>query len=202
MFEDLLLVLNALTRSVISLFIIVDPFGNIPIFIGLTERLGREERRKVFHTATVTGFMLLLLFAIAGREILNMFGITLQSFMIAGGILLLIIAIRILVMGGWEEPRLTPESVGVVPIAVPLLVGPGAITTTILNLQEFGIILTIVSVVIVFSIVWLTLRYIEPIYKVLGRNGAIIIARVMALLIAAIAIQYIVNGLQSWAQLD
>lgn len=202
MFEDLLLVLNALTRSVISLFIIVDPFGNIPIFIGLTERLGREERRKVFHTATVTGFMLLLLFAIAGREILNMFGITLQSFMIAGGILLLIIAIRILVMGGWEEPRLTPESVGVVPIAVPLLVGPGAITTTILNLQEFGIILTIVSVVIVFSIVWLTLRYIEPIYKVLGRNGAIIIARVMALLIAAIAIQYIVNGLQSWTQLD
>ncbi|MEM2183366.1 MAG: MarC family protein [Candidatus Bathyarchaeia archaeon] len=194
--------LNALTRSVISLFIIVDPFGNIPIFIGLTERLGREERRKVFHTATVTGFMLLLLFAIAGREILNMFGITLQSFMIAGGILLLIIAIRILVMGGWEESRLTPESVGVVPIAVPLLVGPGAITTTILNLQEFGIILTIVSVVIVFSIVWLTLRYIEPIYKVLGRNGAIIIARVMALLIAAIAIQYIVNGLQSWAQLD
>lgn len=202
MFEDLLLVLNALTRSVISLFIIVDPFGNIPIFIGLTERLGREERRKVFHTATVTGFMLLLLFAIAGREILNMFGITLQSFMIAGGILLLIIAIRILVMGGWEEPRLTPESVGVVPIAVPLLVGPGAITTTILNLQEFGIILTIVSVVIVFSIVWLTLRYIEPIYKVLGRNGAVIIARVMALLIAAIAIQYIVNGLQSWTQLD
>lgn len=198
MFEDLLLVLNALTRSVISLFIIVDPFGNIPIFIGLTERLGKEERRKVFHTATVTGFMLLLLFAIAGREILNMFGITLQSFMIAGGILLLIIAIRILVMGGWEEQRLTPESVGVVPIAVPLLVGPGAITTTILNLQEFGIILTIVSVVIVFLIVWLTLRYIEPIYKVLGRNGAIIIARVMALLIAAIAIQYIVNGLQSW----
>lgn len=198
MFEDLLLVLNALTKSVISLFIIVDPFGNIPIFIGLTERLGKEERQKVFHTATVTGFMLLLLFAIAGREILNMFGITLQSFMIAGGILLLIIAIRILVMGGWEEPRLTPESVGVVPIAVPLLVGPGAITTTILNLQEFGIILTIVSVVIVFSIVWLTLRYIEPIYRILGRNGAVIIARVMALLIAAIAIQYIVNGLQSW----
>lgn len=189
--------LPALIKSTISLFIIVDPFGNIPIFIGLTERMNSEERRRIFHTATVSGLILLLLFAVAGREILNIFRISLESFMIAGGILLLIIAIRILIAGGWEE-RVTPESVGVVPIAVPLLVGPGAITTTILNLQEFGEVVTVFSVVIVFTIVWLTLRYIEPIYRILGKNGAVIIARVMALLIAAIAIQYILSGLQSW----
>ncbi len=194
--ENLLISLPALTKSVISLFIIVDPLGNIPIFISLTENLEKEGRKRVFHTATITGFILLLAFAIAGREILNIFGITLQSFMIAGGILLLIIAIRILVMGGWEEPHITPESVGVVPIAVPLLAGPGAITTAILNLQEFGILITIISVVIVFAIVWLILRYIDPIYKILGKNGSVVIARVMALLIAAIAIQYILNGLQ------
>ncbi|MEM2341807.1 MAG: MarC family protein [Candidatus Bathyarchaeia archaeon] len=188
----------SLIKSVISLFIIVDPFGNIPIFIGLTEGISGEKRRKIFNVATVTGFILLLLFAMTGREILRIFGITIESFMIAGGILLLIIAIRILIMGGWEEKRLTPESVGVVPIAVPLLVGPGAITTTILNLQEFGILLTVISVIIVFTIVWVILRYIELIYKILGKSGAIVIARVMALLIAAIAIQYIINGLQSW----
>jgi len=196
MLESLLMMLPSLTKSVVSLFIIVDPLGNIPIFISLTENLRRENRRKVFNTATITGFVLLLAFALAGKEILNFFGITLQSFMIAGGILLLIIAIRILVMGGWEEPHITPESVGVVPIAVPLLAGPGAITTAIFNLQEFGILITTISIIIVFTIVWLVLRYIEPIYKVLGKNGSVVVARVMALLIAAIAIQYIINGLK------
>ncbi|MBS7654774.1 MarC family protein [Candidatus Bathyarchaeota archaeon] len=186
-----------LTRSFISLFIIVDPFGNIPIFIGLTEGISSDSRRRIFHIATITGFILLLAFALAGREILSFFGITLQSFMIAGGILLLIIAVRILVIGGWEERSRSPESIGVVPIAVPLLVGPGAITTTIINLETYGILTTIISVVLVFIIVWLTLRFIEPIYRVLGRSGSIVIARVMALLIAAIAVQFIIEGLEN-----
>lgn len=195
--ENLLSTLPDLTRSFISLFIIVDPFGNIPIFIGLTEGISSDSRRRIFHIATITGFILLLAFALAGREILSFFGITLQSFMIAGGTLLLIIAVRILVIGGWEERSRSPESIGVVPIAVPLLVGPGAITTTIINLETYGILTTIISVVLVFIIVWLTLRFIEPIYRVLGRSGSIVIARVMALLIAAIAVQFIIEGLEN-----
>ncbi len=195
--ENLLSMLPDLTKSFISLFIIVDPFGNIPIFIGLTEGISGDSRRRIFHTATITGFILLLAFALAGREILSFFGITLQSFMIAGGILLLIIAVRILVIGGWEEKSRSPESIGVVPIAVPLLAGPGAITTTIITLETCGILTTIISVVLVFIIVWLTLRFIEPIYRVLGRSGSIVIARVMALLIAAIAVQFIIEGLEN-----
>jgi len=196
MIESLLSILPDLIKSFISLFVVVDPFGNIPIFIGLTEKMDGEKRRKIFNTATVTSFILLLAFALVGKEILNIFGITLESFMIAGGILLLIIAIRLLVVGEWEEHDLSPESIGVVPIAVPLLAGPGAITTTIINLQSYGILITIFSVIFVFIIVWLTLRFIEPIYKVLGKNGSVVIARVMALLIAAIAIQYIIEGLK------
>ncbi|MEM1507371.1 MAG: MarC family protein [Candidatus Bathyarchaeia archaeon] len=190
--------LISLAKSVISLFIIVDPLGNIPIFIGLTVEMKRREKRKVFNTATITGFILLLSFAVAGNQILYIFGITLQSFMVAGGILLLILAIRILVVGEWGEIHRAPESIGAVPIAVPLLVGPGAITTTILSLQEFGIMVTVASVIIVFAAVWLILRYIEPIYSVLGKNGSVVISKVMALLIAAIAIQYIMNGLKAW----
>lgn len=186
--------LIGLVKSIISLFIIVDPIGNIPIFIGLTQGISGEERRKVFRTATLTGFILLLAFAVAGNEILNIFGVGLPSLMIAGGLLLLIIAIKILV--GWEiGEKLTPESIGAVPIAVPLLVGPGAITTTILSLQEYGALITVISVVIVFALTWLILRYIELLYRVLGRSGSAIIARVMALLIAAIAVQYIVKGI-------
>jgi multiple antibiotic resistance protein len=80
-------------------------------------------------------------------------------------------------------------------IAIPLLVGPGAITTTIFNLQSYGSAVTIIAVIVVLAITWLILRYINAIYRVLGKTGALVIARAMALLIAAIAVQYILNGI-------
>ncbi len=182
-------------KATIALFIIVDPLGNIPIFISLTEDIEEEERKRVFRTATLTGLFLLLAFALTGQWILTLFGITLHSFMIAGGLLLLVIAIRILIMGGLKENLSSPESVGAVPIGCPLLVGPGAITTTILNLQYIGVILTLLSVLITFGLVWLILRFINSIYHFLGRSGSLVIARVMALFIASIAIQYIFEGI-------
>jgi len=191
--------LPALVKGIIALFIIVDPFGNIPIFVSLTEKMDREERRKAFHTATLVGLVLLLFFALAGREVLNFFGITIYSFMIAGGILLFIIAIRLLISGGWQETVTSPESVGAVPIAVPLLVGPGAITTTILTLQTSGVIVTLVAVIINFGIVWSVLRFIDPIYKFLGKTGSVVIARIMAMFIAAIAVGYILEGLRYYS---
>lgn len=184
-----------LAKAILALFIIVDPFGNIPIFIGLTEKMTQPQRRRVFRSATLTGLILLLVFALTGHQILAFFNISIYSFMIAGGLLLLIIAIKLLLEGEWREPAGTLEDLGAVPIAVPLLVGPGAITTTMLNLQDFGIPITLISVIIVFVIVWLVLRLIEPAYRVLGKSGALIIARIMALLIAAIAIQYIITGI-------
>ncbi len=183
-----------LAKAVIVLFIIVDPFGNIPIFMGLTENMNRVQRKKIFNTATLIGFVLLLVFAFTGQEIFNIFGVSIFSFQIAGGILLLIIAIRILVSGDLREKAESPESIGAVPIAMPLLVGPGAITTTILNLQAYGVVATVLSVLIVLSLTWVILRFIETAYKFLGKTGALIIARVMALIIAAIAVQYILIG--------
>jgi len=188
--------LPELLKGIISLFIIVDPLGNIPIFISLTENMQKAERRKVFRTATLTGLFLLLAFALAGQWILILFGITLYSFMIAGGILLLIIAVRLLITGGLREEDASPESVGAVPIGCPLLVGPGAITTTILNLQSSGIVVTTVSVLVIFALVWFILRFIDPIYRFLGKTGSLVISRVMALLIASIAVQYILEGLK------
>ena len=86
---------------------------------------------------------------------------------------------------------------GAVPIGCPLLVGPGAITTSILNIQSFGIFPTLLSVFLTFVIVWLILRFIDPIYRILGKNGSLVITRVMALLIAAIFVQYILDGIKS-----
>jgi multiple antibiotic resistance protein len=184
-----------LVRAVIALFIVVDPFGNIPIFIGLTERMDSQQRKRIFHSATLIGFILLLVFTLIGQQILAFFNISLYSFMIAGGVLLLIIAVKLIIEGEWTVPTGSLEKLSSVPIAVPLLVGPGAMTTTMLNFQEFGIIITVAAVAIVFLIVWLVLKLIDPIHRFMGKTGAAIITRVMALLIAAIAVQYIINGI-------
>jgi len=183
-----------LSRAVIALFIIVDPFGNIPIFIGLTENISDAQKKKVYNTATLVGMALLLVFAFTGQEIFSLFGLSIYSFEVAGGILLLIISIRILITGSMHENVESPESLGAVPIAIPLLVGPGAVTTTILDIQAYGIVIAILAVLIVLSLTWVILSYINGIYRFLGKTGSLVIARVMALLIAAIAVQYILTG--------
>jgi len=183
-----------LAKAILALFIIVDPFGNIPIFMSLTEKMPKEQKRKVFNTATLVGFILLLAFAFAGQEIFSIFGVSIFSFEVAGGILLLIIAIRILISGSLMDMNESPESIGAVPIAMPLLVGPGAITATIFNLQAYGVAVTALSVFAVLILTWAILRYVDKVYIFLGKTGALVIARVMALLIAAIAIQYVLFG--------
>ena len=195
---DVVAALPGLVRGIIALFIILDPLGNVPIFIGLTERMSGEERARAFRTATLVGLALLLCFAVAGLKIFSFFGVTVHSFMIAGGILLLVIAVRLLVSGGWGEAVASPESVGAVPIGVPLLVGPGAITATILILQASGLPVTLASVLVNFAVVWLVLRFIDPIHRFLGRAGSTVIARILAMFIAAIAVGYILEGLRHY----
>ena len=152
MYEVIISAAPDLIKATISLFVIVDPLGNLPILVSLTENMDREERKRTFQVATATGIILLLFFALLGEQILILFRISLQSFMIAGGILLLLIAMRMLLTGSWNGGGASQESVGVVPIAIPLLVGPGAITTTILNIRLFGVAVTVASVLIVFFI--------------------------------------------------
>lgn len=190
-----------LTKATIALFIIVDPLGNIPIFVGLTGNMDDNQRKRVYNVATMIGLILLLAFAFLGNEILTIFGISFESFEVAGGILLLIIAMRILVSSSKQDQGDSPESVGAVPIAMPLLVGPGAITTTIFNLQTYSIVVAIVAVIVVLTITWVILRFINEIHRFLGKTGSLVIARVMALLIAAIAVQYILTGVTNFTGL-
>jgi multiple antibiotic resistance protein len=192
----------SLVKAIIVLFIIVDPFGNIPIFVGLTENMTATQKRKVFNTACLVGFILLLVFSFTGLEIFNIFGVSIYSFELAGGILLLIISIRILISNSdKDESSESPESLGAVPIAIPLLVGPGAITTTILNLQAYDVYIAALSVLVVMGITWIILRFMTKFYKLLGKTGSLVIARVMALIIAAIAVQYILSGVTHYLAL-
>jgi multiple antibiotic resistance protein len=189
-----------IAKAALVLFIVVDPFGNIPIFMSLTEKMTKTQRRKIFNTAILVGVILLLVFAFAGQQILSIFGVSLYSFEVAGGILLLIVSIKILISGSLVDMSESPESMGAVPIAMPLLVGPGAITTTMLNLQSYGVAVAAISVFIVLALTWFILRYVDSVYRFLGKTGAIVIARVMALLIAAIAIQYVFVGVSHYLQ--
>jgi multiple antibiotic resistance protein len=183
--------------SIIALFIVIDPIGNIPLFIAFTKKLEKAEHKTVSKTAILTAAALLLLFGVAGTQILQVFGITIFSFMIAGGTLLFIIAIELLTYGEWRFAGSVKEEVGVVPIAFPLLAGPGSITAVIISYQTSGFLITFLSIIIVMAITYVILRMVNPIYKVLGNRGSMIVSRVFAVIIAAIAVEYIVEGIKN-----
>ena len=187
---------QALLKAVVALFVIVDPIGNVPIFIALTRNLSPAQRSRTFRSAIIVSAALLLVFAFAGRLLLALFGISIHSFKIAGGLLLLIIAMKILITGSWEEKEVTPEGAGAVPVAFPLLAGPGAITTTMVMLQTFGILEVILAVIIVILLTSIVLISIERIYLFLGNAGSAVAARLMAIFIAAIAFQFMIEGLR------
>ncbi len=184
-------------RATVALFIIVDPVGLVPVFSALTKDLPKPEKKRMFRNIVYTGSALLLLFALAGQQLLLLFGISLQSFMIAGGMLLLLLSVEILLRG--ERVQKTPgEDVGIVPIAFPLLVGPGAITTTMISIQSYGLEVAIPSILIVMFLTWVVLRLTDRINRLLGRTGSAVVARVLAVFIAAIAIQFIIDGIQTY----
>ena len=188
--------LQDLLRATLALFIVVDPLGNIPIMISLTRHLSDEERRRAFNTASVVAFAIAIVVVLGGQQLLNLFGIGMHSFMIAGGILLVFLSIKILVYGEWTDATTAREEVGAVPIAFPLLVGPGAITTLMVFHQTSGIAVTVVSVLIVMALIRVIFRFIDSIYTILGRMGSDVVARLMAIFIASIAVEFIVEGIR------
>lgn len=189
--------LNDLLKSTVALFVVIDPIGSVPLFIALTKGMDNSDRKRVSTSAIITAASLLIVFAVAGTQILSLFGITIFSFMIAGGVLLFIVSIELLTHGAWRFGQAgSKEDSGVVPLAFPLLAGPGAITSVIISFQSYGILITILSIAIVIGITYIVLLMINPIYRLLGRRGSTIVTRVFAIFVAAIAVQYIIEGIK------
>jgi multiple antibiotic resistance protein len=186
-----------LLKSVVSLFVVVNPIGKVPLFITLTQKMEKQNKKLVSKNAIITTAVLLTVFAVAGIQLLSIFGISIFSFMIAGGILLFIISIEFLTHGEWRygSSSMAGDS-GIVPLAFPLLAGPGAITTVIISLQTYGWLVSIISIVFVVTVTYVVLRLENPILKILGRRGSIVTTRVFAIFLAAIAVQYVVEGLR------
>ncbi|HEU4443280.1 MAG TPA: MarC family protein [Nitrososphaeraceae archaeon] len=186
-----------LLKAVISLFVVVNPLGKVPLFVTLTEKMEKQNKRLVSKNAIITTAILLTVFAVAGIQVLSIFGISIYSFMVAGGILLFIISIEFLTHGEW---RYSGSSVsgdsGIVPLAFPLLAGPGAITTVMISLQAYGWVVSIISIVFVVLVTYLVLYVENPLLKILGSRGSTVTTRIVAIFLAAIAIQYIVEGVK------
>ncbi|OGB89573.1 hypothetical protein A2625_00025 [candidate division WOR-1 bacterium RIFCSPHIGHO2_01_FULL_53_15] len=180
-------------KSLVALFIITDSLGNLPFFLGLTEGETGAEQRKVFTTALVTGLIILIGFLFLGNALLALFNVTLDDFRIAGGILLFWIAIEIMLRGRISIEH--KEDIGVVPLGSPLLVGPGAITTSLVLLQLYGYWVVLSAIIACFLLIGIVLYFADHIYAFLGKNGALILTKIASILIAAIAVQFIRQGI-------
>jgi multiple antibiotic resistance protein len=196
-----------LFKVTIALFAIVNPIGSVPIFISATDNWSQVDRKRTAKTVAFTVFIVLVVSAFLGDSILNFFGISIPSFQVGGGILLMLIAISMM-HGKQSHTRQTPEEAqtlserevtAIVPLSIPLLAGPGAISHMIITAQQTtslaGHAALIIPILLIAIIIWIVLRLAVRISIRLGTIGINIVTRLMGLILAAMAVEFIANGL-------
>jgi multiple antibiotic resistance protein len=192
----------------ISVFTIMGPFTVLPVFITMTDGMSQSQRNHVARKAMLVSSAILIMATVAGEEIFYWLGISISSFRIAGGILVLLMGINMLhakrssvraTDSELEEAKVR-EDIYVFPLGTPLIAGPGAISTVVLfstGHRNFTTILTVVlSVLVSATIFYFMLRYSRYIYKVLGETGNNIIMRLMGLVLSAMAVEFIISGIK------
>lgn len=202
---------TTLLKTLVALIVVVEPIGSAPVFLTLTQHQTPTERQRTARRACVAVFLILFISALVGKLILELFGISLASFKVAGGILFLFMGLE-MINARPSRSRQTPEEteeaehrddVAIVPLALPLLAGPGAIGSVILLAQSgpfFPRILWVTGIIAVVCLAaWACLRLAEPMGKALGKTGMNILNRIMGLIVVAIAVEFVIDGLkQLW----
>ncbi len=199
---------------ILSIFVgvlaIVNPFGNISFFTSLTQGFSLEEKRRVISKAIIAATTTLIVFGLLGSYIFRLFSITIPAFRIAGGLLLFRVAFSML-YGSTPGTKSTVqekaeslerEMVGVIPLAIPMLAGPGAISTVMLYVSEgslLDLLIVIVSIFLTMIITYTLLRNADKIFGRIGRVGSLAISRIMGLILAAVAVQFLINGIHDIA---
>ena len=190
-------------KTTIALIAIVDPIGCLPLFLSLTGQHKKINKKNVVKMTAITVFIILVTSLFLGDKILNMFGISMPSFQICGGILLLIMAISMMlgkhqVIESGQNGESDKELIAFVPLSIPLLAGPGAMSNMIIAAHQAPNLINqsflILPCLAVSLLIWLTLSFAENISKVIGPIGAKIITRVMGLLLGSMAIEFITRG--------
>ncbi len=193
---------QALGETFLTLVVIMDPVGAVPIFIAMTARLGPDERRRAALRAVVFAGILVLGFALVGRLVLDYLNVSVESLTIAGGLLLQLVALEML-RGIDSAPQGTEEDVALVPLATPLVAGPGAIATVIVLVEEHGDAAgragVLGGILAALLVVGLSLLLAQWLARVLPASLISFLTRVFGLLLSAIAVQLVVDGVRGVA---
>jgi multiple antibiotic resistance protein len=182
-------------KAFIPLFVAIDPIGLAAVFLAMGAGVPMERRRKIATQATWTGGLVALLFLFLGQTIFTALGITVSDFQIAGGLILFILAARDLVHSAAEAPAKLADDFGVVPLGMPLIAGPASITTLILLAQTLGWPATLVALVANLALVVLAFAYSDWLGRKISATGLRAISKIISLLLAAIAVNMIRQGL-------
>ena len=195
----------------VAIFVIVDPFSVVPVYLTLTQGHSEAQRRATRLKASVIAAFILMAFAVSGMGVFNLFGITLPAFRIAGGLMLLSLGLAQLnssrdrVKQEEEKEGLEADDISVFPLATPLLAGPGAISTVVLYASEAGnwqhLTGLIIAIVGTITASFAMLRVAPWVFRVLGRTGINIFSRLMGIILTAVAVQFIIDGLAEAAKI-
>jgi multiple antibiotic resistance protein len=182
----------------VPLFVAVDAIGVLPLFMSLTEGLSKVQIRKIIIQSALTAFAVSFLFLAIGQFVLKLLGITVPDFMVSGGILLFAIALSDMLRYDKRELLVDPESLGAVPLGIPLIVGPAFLTTTILLLNQYGLKATSVSIALNIALAAVIFFMSGIIHKLLGKAGSKTVSKLASLLLAAIAVMMVRKGIYSF----
>ena len=190
--------LDLFLTTFVTLLVIVDPPGLLPVFLGLTNSLDEKLRRRAANRASAVAFGVIAGFALFGRQILDYLQVSVPAMQVSGGLLLLLVALDLL-MGRTEDPvSHAGVNVAIVPLGTPLMAGPGAIVATMLAVQRApylgGYLTVAAALVVVMALVWVFLRYAGLIRSVLRESGTVLASRIAGLLLSAIAVQMVADG--------
>lgn len=198
-----------LLAATASLFVVVDPIGTVPFFVALTTGYDEADRREILIRAVATTGVVLSIFVVAGKWLFAAYGFTLSAVEISGGILLFYMAFQMLYgdvsfkisAQDREEAIQKRDELAIAPLGIPLLAGPGSIATVMIYVGSAGgdfldLVAVFVAVVAVTLASWAILHFGQRIFRYLGRVGITAIVRIMGLLLAAVAVQFVINGVQ------
>ncbi|MCS6971880.1 MAG: MarC family protein [Turneriella sp.] len=185
-----------LAITFIPIFVALDSPGILPIFVSLTSKWRDRERRRIVVLSMLTAFILAALFTVLGKSIFDFLGITVFDFMIAGGVILFILAI-LDVMGLRHVHEEDTEMIWVVPLGTPMVAGPALITTCVLLANEYGILPTLISLALNIAIAGILLLQAKVLIKILGKAGTAALSKITSLLLASIAVMMIRRGVLS-----
>lgn len=179
----------------VAFFAAVDIIGVLPMYLSMTQGMGKEERRRTANTSMLVAYIVAVVFTFIGKPAFQLLGIQLPDFRIAGGLVLLLVALADL-LGNPENTNRGTGSSGVVPIAVPLITGPAILTTLILQVATAGYAIVLVALTLNYLIAWVALRKSVLITQLIGKDGTVVISKLAALLLTSIAVAMMRVGVQ------